>query len=115
MSLLEIVVNSKLSDTDWVQNPDLEVLLKEDGGKLMSSPDLEKLINMALSNEGDPDGPKDMAQAREWIKGIEVTVVSPTETTAKVKLSSADFEIKEGEGELDMMKVEEHIAKMLQE
>ena len=107
VSLLEIVVNSKFSDTAWVQNPDLEVLLKEDGGKLMSSPDIEKLINFALSEDGDPDGPKDMAQLRNWIKGIEVTVVSSAETTAKVKLSSTDFEIKEGEGELDMMKVED--------
>jgi len=107
VSLVEIVVNSKFSDPAWVQNPDLGVLLKEDGGKLMSSPDIEKLINFALSEDGDPDGPKDMAQLRNWIKGIEVTVVSSAETTAKVKLSSTDFEIKEGEGELDMMKVED--------
>jgi len=107
VNLLEIVMNSKLSDTTWVQNPDLGVLLKEDGGKLMGSPDVEKLINMALAEDDDPDAPEDMAQMRKWLKGIEVTVVSSTETTAKVKLSSTDFDIPEGEGELDMMKVEE--------
>ena len=107
VSLLEIVVNSKLSDTAWVQNPDLGVLLKEDVGKLMSSPVLEILVNKALAEDGNPDAPEDMAQLRKWIKGIEVTVVSSEETTAKVKLSSTDFKIPEGEGELDMVKVEE--------
>ena len=108
VNLLEIVVNSKFSDTTWVENPDLGVLLKEDGGKLMSSPDLEKLINLALAEDDDPDAPEDMAQAREWIKGIEVTVDSSTETTAKVKLSSTDFiKTPKGEVELDMVKVED--------
>ena len=108
VSLLEIVVNSKFSDTAWVQNPDLGVLLKEDGGKLMSSPDLEKLINFALSENGDPDAPKDMAQLRKWIKGIEVIVVNQTDTTATLKLRSEDIKPEEPESpEFKMVKVEE--------
>ena len=69
VSLLEIVMNSKFSDTTWVQNPDLGVLLKEDGGKLMGSPDLEKLINLAFAEDDDPEAPEDMAQLRSWIRG----------------------------------------------
>jgi hypothetical protein len=105
VNLLEIVVNSKFSDTTWVKNPDLGVLLEEDGSKLMGSPDLEKLINLALAEDDDPDAPENMAQMREWLKGIEATVVSSNETTAKMKLSSADFKTKEKEW--DMVKVED--------
>ena len=108
VSLLEIVMNSKLSDAAWVQNPDLGVLLKEDGGKLMSSPDVEKLINMALAGDDDPETPEDMAQLRKWIKGIEVIVVNQTDTTATLKLRSEDIKPEDPEfPEFKMVKVEE--------
>ena len=94
VSLLEIVVNSKAMTPEWLKNPDVGAVLKEDGGKLMSSPAFEKFINLALKEEADPDAPKDMAQMRSWIKGIKVELVESTETTATVKMSSADFEIK---------------------
>jgi len=103
--VLEIVVNSKAMTPEWLKDPDIGAVLKEDGGKLMSSPAFEKLINFALSEDGDPDGPKDMAQMRSWIKGIKVELVESTETTATVKMSSADFEIKDGDA-IEMVKVE---------
>jgi hypothetical protein len=106
VSVLEIVVNSKAMTPEWLKDPDIGAVLKEDGGKLMSSPAFEKLINFALSEDGDPDGPKDMAQMRSWIKGIKVELVESTETTATVKMSSADFEIKDGDA-IEMVKVEE--------
>ena len=62
--------------------------VSEDVGKLLSSPHLEKLLNMASAEKGDPDDPKDVAQLRKWIKGIEVTVVSSEETTADADTDS---------------------------
>ncbi len=107
VSLLEIVVNSKAMTPEWGKTPDVGALLEEDGGKLMSSPVLEIFINKALAASSDADAPKDMAQLRSWIKGIDVTVISSTETTAKVKISSSDFTIPDDESELDMVKVDD--------
>ena len=108
VDLLEIVVNSKLSNYTWVQNPDLGVLLKEDVGKLLSSPVLEILVNKGLSEDGDPDAPKNMVQLREWLKGIEVIVVNQTDTTATLKLRSEEIKPEKPESEeFEMVKVED--------
>jgi hypothetical protein len=105
VSLLEIVINSKAMTPEWLKDPDIGAVLKEDGGKLMSSPAFEKFINLALKEDADQDAPKDLAQMRSWIKGIKVELVESTETTATVKMSSADFEIKDGDA-IEMVKVE---------
>jgi len=106
VSVLEIVVNSKAMTPEWLKNPDIGAVLKEDGGKLMSSPAFEKLINMALESGDDPDAPKDLSEMRKWIKSIDVTLVSSTETTAKVKLSLTRGESVD-ETEMDMLQVED--------
>lgn len=106
VSLLEIVVNSKAMTPKWLKDPDIGAALKEDGGKLMSSPALGKFINRQLKEDADPEAPKDLVQMRSWIKGIKVELVESTETTATVKMSSADFEIKDGDA-IEMVKVEE--------
>lgn len=106
VSLLEIVVNSKALTPEWGKNPDVGAVLKEDGGKLMGSAAFEKFANLAMAEADNADAPKSMAELRTWLKGIEVTVVSSTETTAKLKLSSADFKISEEAAELDMVKIE---------
>jgi len=106
VGLLEIVVNSKALTPEWGKNPDVGAVLKEDGGKLMSSAAFEKFANLAMAEADDADAPKNMAQLRTWLKGIQVTVISSTETTAKLKLSSADFKISEEAAELDMVKIE---------
>ena len=86
--MLEIVVNSKAMTPEWLKNPDVGAVLKEDGGKLMSSPAFEKFINLALKEDADPEAPKDLAEFRKWIKSeSKLTLVESTETTAKVKLS----------------------------
>jgi hypothetical protein len=106
VSLLEIVVNSKAMTPEWLKDPDIGAVLKEDGGKLMSSPAFEKLINMGLKEDADPDAAKDLAEFRKWIKSVDVTLVSSTETTAKVKLSLTRGESVETE-EIDMVKMED--------
>jgi hypothetical protein len=106
VSLLEIVVNSKAMTPEWLKNPDVGAVLKEDGGKLMSSPAFEKFINLALKEDADPEAPKDLAEFREWIKSVDVTLVSSTETTAKVKLSLTRGESVEAT-EMDMLKLED--------
>ena len=106
VSLLEIVVNSKSMTPEWLKDPDIGAVLKEDGGKLMSSPAFEKLINMGLKEDADPDAPKDLAEFRKWIKSVDVTLVSSTETTAKVKLSLTRGESVETQ-EIDMVKMED--------
>ena len=108
VGILDIMVGSKVSDADWVQNPDLGLLLKEDGGKLMSSPHLEKLLNMALAEKGGPNAPKDMTELRSWVKGIKVIVVSQTDTTATLKLRSEEIDPEDPETlEFNMVKVED--------
>ena len=104
VSVLEIVVNSKAMTPEWLKDPDVGAILKEDGGKLMSSPAFEKFINLALTEDADPEAPKDLAELRKWIKSVDVTLVSSTETTAKVKLSLTREESVETE-EMDMLKV----------
>ena len=106
VSLLEIVVNSKAMTPEWLKNPDVGAVLKEDGGKLMSSPAFEKFINLALKEEADPDAPKDLAEYRKWMKGIKVELVESTETTATVRVSSTDFEMRDDDT-MEMVKVEE--------
>ena len=106
VSLLEIVVNSKAMTPDWLKNPNVGAVLKEDGGKLMSSPVLEIFVNKTLAESNEADSPKNLAEVRSWLKGITVTVISSTETTAKVKIGSTDFTIPDDESELDMVKVE---------
>lgn len=106
VSLLEIVVNSKAMTSEWLKNPDVGAVLKEDGGKLMSSPSFEKFINLALKDDADPEAPKDLAEFRKWIKSVDVTLVSSTETTAKVKLSLTRGELVEAT-EMDMLKLED--------
>lgn len=109
VSLLEIVVNSKLMTPEWLKNPDVGAALKEDGGKLMSSPALEKFINRGLKDDAarNPEVPKDLAEFRKWVKGIKVELVESTETTAKVKLSSVDMKIDAVDSEMDMLKLED--------
>jgi hypothetical protein len=103
VSVLEIVVNSKAMTPEWLKDPDVGAILKEDGGKLMSSPAFEKFINFALTE--DKTNPlKDLAELRKWIKSVDVTLVSSTETTAKVKLSFTRGESVDTE-EMDMLKV----------
>ena len=106
VSVLEIVVNSKAMTSEWIKDPDIGAVLKEDGGKLMSSPSFEKLVNWALKEGADPDAPKDLAEFRKWLKGIEVELLESTETTATVKISSTDFEMPDDDT-LEMVKVEE--------
>ncbi len=107
VELLEIVVNSKAMTPEWLKNPDVGAVLKEDGGKLMSSPVLEIFVNKLLAESNDADSPKDLAELRSWLKGITVTLVSSTETTAKVKIGSTDFTIPDDESTLDMVKVDD--------
>ena len=107
VSLLEIVVNSKAMTPEWLKDPDIGAVLKEDGGKLMSSPAFEKLINMGLKEDVGEYAPKDLAEFRKWIKGIKVELVESTETTAKVKLSSVDMKIDAVDSEMDMLKLED--------
>ena len=85
VEVLEIVVNGKLSDPDWIKNPDLGDLLKADGGKLMSAPIIDKLLDMALAS-GKDIGPKSAAELRSALKDVKVMVVSQTETTATLKV-----------------------------
>ena len=106
VSVLEIVVNSKAMTPEWLKDPDIGAVLKEDGGKLMSLPAFEKLINLALKEKADPDAPKDLAEFRKWLKGIKVELVESTETTATVRLSSTDFEMPNDDA-IEMVKVEE--------
>ena len=107
VGLLEIVVNSKLSDTAWVQNPDLGVLLKEDFGKIMASPVFDKLLDEMLKKKND-FAPKTAADLRSAIKSIEVVVVSQTDTTATLKLRSETLSPNDPESdEFKMVKVEE--------
>jgi hypothetical protein len=108
VGILDIMVGSKVADADWVENPDLGVLLKEDGGKLMSSPHLEKLLNMALAEKEDPNAPKDITELRSWVKGIKVIVVSQTDTNATLKLRSEEIDPEDPESsEFKMVKVED--------
>ena len=109
VSLLEIVVNSNAMTPEWLKDPDIGAVLKEDGGKLMSSPAFEKLINLGLKEDAarNPEVPKDLAEFRKWVKGIKVELVESTETTAKVRLSSVDMKIDAVDSEIDMVKVED--------
>jgi hypothetical protein len=107
VSLLEIVVNSEAMTPEWLKNPDIGVVLKKDGGELMSSPAFEKFINLALKEDAGPASPKDLAEVRKWIKGIKVELVESNETTAKVKLSSVDMKDRAVNSEMDMVKVED--------
>jgi hypothetical protein len=105
VEVLEIVVNGKLSDPAWIKNPDLGELLKADGGKLMSSPIFDKLLDMALASQREL-GPKSAAELRSALKNVKVMVVSQTETTSTLKLVSEDLMPNDTESpEFKMVKV----------
>ena len=107
VEVLEIVVNSKLADSTWIQNPDLGELIEVDGGKLMSAPIFDKLLDMALASQ-QKLGPKSAAELRAALKEVQVMVVSQTETTATLKVVSETLNPEKSESpEFKMVKVED--------
>ena len=89
LEIFEVILNSKLSDFEWIKNPDLGQLIKEDGGKLMSLSSLDELLNIALSS--NRSGPTSVAQLRSALRNVEVVVVSQTDSEASVKLVSSEL------------------------
>ena len=94
LGFVDIILKSKVSDSAWIKDPDVGVLLKEDGAKLMQSPLFATAMNEGAKEANKQQGSNEYqfeswAQLKDDAKASEVRVASEpaaTETTATVEI-----------------------------
>ena len=94
LGFVDILLKSKVSDPAWIKDPDVALLLKEDGAALMKSPFFSSFIELSAELSEQTRGPNDYKlesweQLKEDMKAHTVRVAkepAATETTATVEI-----------------------------
>jgi len=93
--VLKFLSESKLLDANWLSNPDIGTFIKDDIGKVLKHPEINKLFDQEVAEWSVPNV-NSFSQALSTFRNVKVTVVNSMEDRAILRLDVSGVAIPQG-------------------
>ena len=93
--VLKFLSESKLLDANWLSNPDIGTFIKDDIGKVLKHPEINKLFDQEVAEWSVPNV-NSFSQALSTFRNVKVTVVNTMEDRAILRLDISGVAIPQG-------------------
>ena len=93
--VLKFLSESKLLDANWLSNPDIGTFIKDDIGKVLKHPEINKLFDQEVAEWSVPNV-NSFSQALSTFRNVKVTVVDTMEDRAILRLDVSGVAIPQG-------------------
>ena len=93
--VLKFLSESKLLDANWLSNPDIGTFIKDDIGKVLKHPEINKLFDQEVAEWSVPNV-NSFSQALSTFRNVKVTVVNTMEDRAILRLDVSGVAIPQG-------------------